>query len=76
MVQRKNFIQQALQFSKGADYGIQISTDHPQAGGSSGAPLKEGISWGKMKENAKFVDLKCDVSIALPIIHSALMERL
>jgi len=66
----KNFIQQSLQFTKGAgsDYGIQISTDQPQWGGSSGAPLQEGISWGKMKEDAKFVNVYCDATIALPLI--------
>ena len=72
----KNYIQQALQFANEATFGVQISTDQESYGGSSGAPLKEGISWGKMKENAKFIDLKCDVSIALPIISSALKERI
>ena len=67
----KNFIQQALQFSKGADYGIQITTDRPEPGGSSGAPLREGISWGKMKEKAKFIDVFCDATIALPLIYGA-----
>ncbi|MDO8623052.1 MAG: deoxyhypusine synthase [archaeon] len=68
----KNFIQQALQFSKGADYGIQITTDRMEPGGSSGAPLKEGISWGKMKKNANFVDVFCDATIALPLIFASL----
>lgn len=68
----KNFIQQSLQFSKGADYGIQISTDRPEPGGSSGASLKEGISWGKMNEKAKFVDVFCDATIALPLIIGSL----
>ncbi|MBW2991432.1 deoxyhypusine synthase family protein, partial [Candidatus Woesearchaeota archaeon] len=48
----KNFIQQALQFSKGAAYGVQITMDRPEPGGSSGAELREGISWGKLKEKA------------------------
>jgi deoxyhypusine synthase len=64
----KNFIQQALQFSKGADYGIQITTDRAEPGGSSGAPLKEGISWGKMNSKAEFVDVFCDATIALPLL--------
>ncbi len=64
----KDFIQQALQFSKGADYGVQITTDRAEPGGSSGAPLKEGISWGKMKKDADFVDVFCDATIALPLI--------
>lgn len=64
----KNYIQQAMQFSKGAEYGIQITTDREEPGGSSGAPLKEGISWGKLNEEAKFVDVFCDITIALPIV--------
>ena len=67
----KNFIQQSLQFSKGADYGVQITTDRPEPGGSSGAPLKEGISWGKMNSKAKFVDVPCDATIALPLIYAS-----
>ncbi len=68
----KNFIQQSLQFSKGADYGIQITTDRTEPGGSSGAPLKEGISWGKMNKKARFVDVFCDATIALPLIYSSI----
>lgn len=68
----KNFIQQSLQFSKGADYGIQITTDRTEPGGSSGASLKEGISWGKMNKNADFVDVFCDATIALPLIYGAI----
>ena len=70
----KNFIQQSLQFSKGADYGIQITTDRAESGGSSGAPLKEGISWGKMKSDANFVDVFCDATIALPLIYGAVKK--
>lgn len=70
----KNFIQQSLQFSKGADYGIQITTDRPESGGSSGAPLKEGISWGKLNKDAEFVDVNCDATIALPLIYGAVKK--
>ena len=72
----KNYIQQAMQFSKQAAYAVQITTDRPEPGGSSGAPLREGISWGKLEYDAKYVDLFCDTTIALPIIHAALKERL
>jgi deoxyhypusine synthase len=72
----KNFVQQSLQFSKGADFGIQITTDNPVGGGSSGAPLKEGISWGKMNKKASFVDVNCDATIALPLIYSAVKEKI
>ncbi len=72
----KNYIQQSMQFSKGASYGIQITMDRPEPGGSSGANLKEGISWGKMNEKANFVDLICDATIALPIIHACLRDKI
>jgi len=70
----KNFIQQALQFSKGADYGVQITTDRQEPGGSSGALLKEGISWGKMNSSADFVDVFCDATIALPLIYGSIKK--
>ncbi|UZE94063.1 MAG: deoxyhypusine synthase [Candidatus Pacearchaeota archaeon] len=72
----KNFIQQTMQFTRPAIYGVQITTDRPEPGGSSGAPLKEGISWGKMAARAKFVDVFCDATIALPLIHAALKDRI
>jgi deoxyhypusine synthase len=68
----KNYIQQAMQMSpKGACYGIQITMDRPEPGGSSGAELREGISWGKMSKKGEFVDVICDVTIALPLIYSS-----
>ena len=73
----KNYIQQALQVSPNkASYGIQITMDRAEPGGSSGAPLKEGISWGKMKEEATFIDVICDVTIALPLIYGAVKDRI
>jgi len=67
----KNYIQQSMQFTKGASYGIQITMDRPEPGGSSGAELREGISWGKMNEKGEFVNLICDATIALPIIYAS-----
>ncbi len=71
----KNFIQQAMQFSTPASYGIQITTDKEEYGGSSGAKLKEGISWGKMSQEGKFVNVSCDATIALPLILSYALEK-
>lgn len=67
----KNYIQQAMQLTKGASYGIQITMDRPEPGGSSGAELREGISWGKLNEKGKYVDVICDATIALPMIYAA-----
>lgn len=68
----KNYIQQAMQLNKGASYGVQITMDRPEPGGSSGADLREGISWGKMQEDAEFVNVICDATIALPLIWAAI----
>ncbi|HLD49206.1 MAG TPA: deoxyhypusine synthase [archaeon] len=72
----KNYIQQAMQFSKAAAYAVQITTDNAAFGGSSGAELREGISWGKLSSRAKHITVNCDATIALPIIHAALKARL
>ena len=73
----KNYIQQAMQLCpKSASYGVQVTMDRPEPGGSSGAELREGISWGKMNPKAKFVDLICDATIAMPVIYAALKERI
>ena len=72
----KNYIQQAMQFSKKASYGVQVTMDRTEPGGSSGAELREGISWGKLNSKAKFVDVICDATIAMPIMFAALKERI
>lgn len=75
----KNYIQQAMQFcgkENGASYGVQVTTDRPEYGASSGASLREGISWGKMKYDGEYVDVICDSTIALPIIVGALKDRI
>jgi len=73
----KNFIQQAMQLApNAASYGVQITMDRPEPGGSSGAELCEGISWGKMEPQAKFVDVICDVTIALPLLWASVKSRI
>ena len=73
----KNHILQAMQFSpKEHSYAIQITTDRPEPGGLSGAELREAISWGKIGESAKYVDVICDATIALPLIVSTVKDRL
>ena len=72
----KNYIQQSMQFSKSASYGVQITMDRPEPGGSSGAELREGISWGKLNEKARFTDVICDVTIALPVIWAGVKTRI
>jgi len=73
----KNFLLQTMEMTnKTFDYGVQITTDRPEPGGLSGATLQEAVSWKKISPNANFVDVYCDVTIVLPLIISALKERL
>ncbi len=72
----KNFAFQAMLLSKGFDYAIQITTDSPQWGGLSGASLEEAKSWCKLKENAKTVTIYCDATIALPLLHAYVVDKI
>lgn len=73
----KNFVMQAMQFSpKTHRYAVQITMDRPEPGGLSGATLQEGISWGKIGKDAEYVDVICDITIALPFLVAGLKERL
>jgi len=73
----KNFIlQSVLMADKPHKYVVQVTTDMQEFGGLSGATLEEAISWGKIDDKSKFCTVHCDFTIALPIIVSALKERL
>ncbi len=56
-------------------YTLQITADSPQWGGSSGASLSEGVSWGKQKSDGFSVECYCDATIALPLLAHAIAER-
>lgn len=73
----KNYILQAVLIpEKPHRYVVQITTDTPVYGGLSGATLDEAKSWGKTDAQSKLCTVYCDATIALPIILSALKERL
>ncbi len=58
------------QFIDGLDYAVQITTAVEWDGSLSGARVKEAISWGKVKENAKQITIPGDATILLPLIYS------
>lgn len=75
----KNFINQAsvqADFFCGAigghRYALQIVTDVPYFGGASGSTLEEAKSWGKVAVDADQLTVHADVTIALPLLVSAL----
>lgn len=72
----KHYVAMASQISPHPlSYAIQITMARPEDGSVSGAKLEEAKSWRKIAPDAKTVDLVCDATIALPIIVSALKER-
>jgi deoxyhypusine synthase len=78
----KNFIQQAevtaiihLGFeSPGHKFAVQITTDAPHWGGLSGCTFSEAESWGKINGDAMTATCYSDITIALPIIATALAQ--
>jgi deoxyhypusine synthase len=55
----------------GLDAAIQITMDRPEAGGLSGAPLEEAITWRKIKGKSRIVNLIGDATILFPLIVAA-----
>jgi deoxyhypusine synthase len=75
----KNFINQASVQAEfyddrvgGHKFAIQIVTDVPHFGGASGSSLEEAQSWGKLSIESEKVTVQADVTIALPLLVSAL----
>ena len=60
---------------EGLDGAIQISSARPDDGSLSGAPLTEGISWGKVR-GEKITSVFGDVTIIFPLVIAAALERL
>jgi len=64
------------QFRDGLDYVVYISTANEWDGSLSGARPREAVSWGKISEKAKRVMIEADATIVMPIITTALIDRL
>ena len=60
----------------GLDYAVYITTATQYDGSLSGARLEEAVSWGKIKEDAKYVTVDGDATIILPLILAAIYEKL
>jgi deoxyhypusine synthase len=60
---------------EGLDAAVQISTARVEDGSLSGAPLKESVSWGKLKGD-KVSTIFGDVTIVFPLIVAATLERI
>lgn len=61
------------QFKDGLDYAVYITTAVEWDGSLSGAKLKEAVSWGKVKEKAKKVNIDGDATVILPLVMAAVV---
>jgi len=61
------------QFRDGLDYAVYLTTAEEYDGSLSGARIREAISWGKVKESAKYVTVEGDATITLPMIVSSVL---
>jgi deoxyhypusine synthase len=64
------------QFKDGLDYAVYITTAVEYDGSLSGAQTREAISWGKLKEKSDNVTIEGDATIILPLMISALYDRI
>ncbi len=77
----KNFIQQTEviaeligDYTGGHSFAIQYTTDAPHWGGLSGCTFEEAVSWGKVKKEAKRVQVFSDATISVPLVVQALRQ--
>ncbi|MBU0952926.1 MAG: deoxyhypusine synthase [Nanoarchaeota archaeon] len=61
------------QWCDGLDYAVYITTAPEWDGSLSGARLKEGISWDKVNENARYMTVEGDATVLLPLIVGPLL---
>ncbi|MEM4258976.1 MAG: deoxyhypusine synthase [Candidatus Thermoplasmatota archaeon] len=64
------------QYKEGLDYVVYITTAVEYDGSLSGAQTREAISWGKINEKAPHLTIEGDATVLLPLMISALFERL
>ena len=70
----KHSIINANLFREGTDYAIYITTAIPWDGSLSGAPPSEGVSWGKIRAKADYVEIWADATLVFPILVHMVMK--
>ena len=64
------------QYKDGLDYAVYVTTADEYDGSLSGAQTREAVSWGKIKEKSKNITINGDITILLPLMISALLNRI
>jgi deoxyhypusine synthase len=64
------------QFRSGLDAALYLTTAVEWDGSLSGARTREAVSWGKVKPRARHLTVEGDVTLLLPLMVGAALERL
>ena len=64
------------QFRDGLDAALYLTTAVEWDGSLSGARTREAVSWGKVKPSARHTTVEGDVTVLLPFMVGAALERL
>ncbi|MDR1404482.1 MAG: deoxyhypusine synthase [Candidatus Methanoplasma sp.] len=64
------------QFRGGLDYCIYLTTAEEYDGSLSGARIREAVSWGKVKADAKKMTVEGDATVTLPLIYAGVLSRI
>jgi len=64
------------QFRGGLDAALYVTTAVEWDGSLSGARTREAVSWGKVKPNARHTTVEGDVTVLLPLMVGAALERI
>jgi len=64
------------QFRDGLDYAVYLTTAEEYDGSLSGARVREAVSWGKVRENARYVTVEGDATVTLPLLMNAVLSNL
>ena len=61
------------QFRGGLDYAVQVTTAPEWDGSLSGARVREAVSWGKVRPEARRITVEGDATILLPLLAAAML---
>jgi deoxyhypusine synthase len=64
------------QFREGLDAALYLTTAVEWDGSLSGARTREAVSWGKVKPSARHTTVEGDITLLLPLMVGAALERL
>lgn len=77
----KSFVQQSESAAamlhntvRGHKYAVQVITEGAEYGSYSGADFDQAQSFGRLSKNARSVTVRCDATIAMPILVTSLSQ--